>query len=87
MAAPASAVQSVPGRFWTWTAADLTGQIQPVLHAFGGTEQALSALAVADGPATRPVNALPEAGARSYSGRAAARPCPLHQEGGASNVQ
>ena len=51
-AAPASAVQSVPGRFWTWTAADLTGQIQPVLHAFAGTEQALSALAVADGPAT-----------------------------------
>jgi monoamine oxidase len=51
-AAPASAVQSVPGRFWTWTAADVTGQIQPVLHAFAGTEQALSALAVADGPAT-----------------------------------
>jgi monoamine oxidase len=49
--APASAVQSVPGRFWTWTAADLTGQIQPVLHAFAGTEQALSALGVADGPA------------------------------------
>jgi monoamine oxidase len=51
-AAAASAVQSVPGRFWTWTAADLTGQIQPVLHAFAGTEQGLSALAVADGPAT-----------------------------------
>jgi monoamine oxidase len=56
-AAPASAVQSVPGRFWTWTAADLTGQIQPVLHAFGGTEQALSALAVADGPAAWAVQA------------------------------
>jgi monoamine oxidase len=50
-AAP-SAVQSVPGRFWTWTAADMTGQIQPVLHAFAGTEQGLAALAVADGPAT-----------------------------------
>lgn len=50
--AAASAVQSVPGRFWTWTAADATGQIQPVLHAFGGTEQGLAALAVADGPAT-----------------------------------
>jgi monoamine oxidase len=50
--AAASAVQSVPGRFWTWTAADMTGQIQPVLHAFAGTEQGLSALAVADGPAT-----------------------------------
>jgi monoamine oxidase len=50
--APASAVQSVPGRFWTWTAADTSGQVQPVLHAFAGTEQGLSALAVADGPAT-----------------------------------
>jgi monoamine oxidase len=50
--AAASAVQSVPGRFWTWTAADMTGQIQPVLHAFAGTQQGLSALAVPDGPAT-----------------------------------
>ena len=48
----ASAVQSVPGRFWTWTATDPTGHVQPVLHAFAGTEQGLSALAVADGPAT-----------------------------------
>jgi len=48
----ASAVQSVPGRFWTWTAADGTGQIQPVLHAFAGTEAGLAALGVADGPAT-----------------------------------
>jgi monoamine oxidase len=48
----ASAVQSVPGRFWTWTAADATGQVQPVLHAFAGTEQGLAALGVADGPAT-----------------------------------
>jgi monoamine oxidase len=50
-AAAASAVQSVPDRFWTWTAADGSGQIQPVLHAFGGTEEGLAALAVADGPA------------------------------------
>jgi monoamine oxidase len=50
--AAASAVQSVPGRFWTWTAADATGRVQPVLHAFAGTEQGLSALAVAAGPAT-----------------------------------
>jgi monoamine oxidase len=50
--AAASAVQSVPGRFWTWTATDMTGQVQPVLHAFAGTQQGLSALAVADGPAT-----------------------------------
>jgi monoamine oxidase len=48
----ASAVQSVPGRFWTWTATDLTAEVQPVLHAFAGTEQGLSVLAVADGPAT-----------------------------------
>ena len=49
--AAASAVQSVPDRFWTWTATDATGQVQPVLHAFGGTEAGLAALAVADGPA------------------------------------
>ena len=50
-AAP-SAVQSVPDRFWTWTAADGSGQVQPVLHAFGGTEEGLAALAAAEGPAT-----------------------------------
>ena len=50
--ARASAVQSVPGRFWTWTAADATGRVQPVLHAFAGTESGLAVLAVADGPAT-----------------------------------
>jgi monoamine oxidase len=49
--APASAVQSIPGRFWTWTATDGSGQVQPVLHAFGGTEEGLAALGVADGPA------------------------------------
>jgi monoamine oxidase len=49
--AAASAVQSVPDRFWTWTAADRTGQVQPVLHAFSGTEAALAGLAVAKGPA------------------------------------
>ncbi|HTX26757.1 MAG TPA: NAD(P)/FAD-dependent oxidoreductase [Streptosporangiaceae bacterium] len=49
--AVASAVQSVPDRFWTWTATDGSGQVQPVLHAFGGTEQGLAALAVAEGPA------------------------------------
>ena len=50
-AAP-SAVQSVPGKFWTWTAADATGQVQPVLHSFGGTEPGLAALAGPDGAAT-----------------------------------
>lgn len=49
--AAASAVQSVPDRFWTWTAADRTGQVQPVLHAFSGTEEGLAALAVSEGPA------------------------------------
>jgi len=44
-------VQSGPDRFWTWTAADGSGQVQPVLHAFGGTEAGLAALAVARGPA------------------------------------
>jgi len=49
--AAASAVQSVPDRFWTWTGTDGSGQVQPALHAFGGTSEALAALAVADGPA------------------------------------
>jgi monoamine oxidase len=49
--AAASAVQSVPERFWTWTATDASGQVQPVLHAFGGTKAGLAALAVANGPA------------------------------------
>jgi monoamine oxidase len=49
--AAASAVQSGPDRFWTWTAADQTGQVQPVLHAFSGTEAGLAALAVSEGPA------------------------------------
>jgi monoamine oxidase len=49
--AAASAVQSVPDRYWTWTATDGSGQVQPVLHAFAGTEAGLAALAVAEGPA------------------------------------
>jgi monoamine oxidase len=50
-AAPASAVQSTADRFWTWTAADASGQVQPVLHAFRGTRTGLAALGVAEGPA------------------------------------
>jgi monoamine oxidase len=48
--APTSAVQSVPGRFWTWTATDASGEVQPVLHCFGGTQAGLADLGVADGP-------------------------------------
>lgn len=47
-----SAVLSVPHRFWTWTATDASGQVQPVLHAFGGSPQALERLEVDQGPAT-----------------------------------
>ncbi|HEY1617741.1 MAG TPA: NAD(P)/FAD-dependent oxidoreductase [Streptosporangiaceae bacterium] len=50
--ATASAVLSVPGRFWTWTAVDASGAVQPVLHAFGGTPGALAALDVRGGPRT-----------------------------------
>lgn len=32
-----SAVQDVEHRFWTWTARDSTGVVQPVLHAFAGS--------------------------------------------------
>jgi monoamine oxidase len=45
-------VQSVPGKFWTWTAADATGRVQPVLHCFGGTEAGLAALTGPDGATT-----------------------------------
>ena len=54
LAAPAeaSAVHSLPELFWTWTATDGSGLVQPVLHAFAGTEEGLAALEVARGPAT-----------------------------------
>lgn len=48
--ARASAVQAVSGRFWTWTATDASGQVQPVVHSFAGTPSGLSALAVETGP-------------------------------------
>jgi monoamine oxidase len=46
------AVQSVPGRFWTWTATDESGEVQPVLHGFSGSGPALAALNVEAGAAT-----------------------------------
>ena len=55
---PWSAVQSVPERFWTWTATDLSGSVQPMLHCFSGSGPALDALQV-------------EAGARTWAERAA----------------
>jgi phytoene dehydrogenase-like protein len=40
--AAVSAVQSVPDRFWTWTATDGSGQVQPVLHSSGGTDELIA---------------------------------------------
>lgn len=46
---PASAVLSVPERYWTWTAR-AGDAVQPVVNAFAGSQAALDGLAVADGP-------------------------------------
>lgn len=46
-----SAVLSVPGRYWTWTATGDDG-VQPVVHAFAGSEPALARLEVGHGPGT-----------------------------------
>ena len=47
----ASAVQSVLDRYWTWTATDESGELQPVLHCFGGSVPALDELQVDSGAA------------------------------------
>ncbi len=47
-----SAVQSVPERFWTWTATDETGTVQPMVHCFSGSGPALDSLQVEAGPRT-----------------------------------
>jgi len=47
---PASAVLSVASRFWTWTAADATGRVAPVLNCFAGSAAALDNLEVDAGP-------------------------------------
>ncbi len=49
--APPSAVLSVPGRYWNWTANGADGEVQPVACCFAGSPRALEALGVADGPA------------------------------------
>jgi monoamine oxidase len=52
LAGPAqpSAVMSVPGRYWSWTATGDEGRPQPVVSAFAGSSEALDALAVGAGP-------------------------------------
>ncbi len=47
-----SALLSVPGRFWTWTAVDVEGTVAPVLSSFAGSAPGLAALDVASGPDT-----------------------------------
>jgi|GEM_PF-407789 len=57
------AVQDVNHRFWTWTATDASGDVQPVLHCFSGSGAALDALRVESGPqewAARAVELRPE---------------------------
>jgi monoamine oxidase len=51
-AAPASAVMSVPDRYWCWTANGGDGSVAPVLNCFAGSPGALGRLAVAAGPET-----------------------------------
>ncbi|MCZ3385844.1 MAG: FAD-dependent oxidoreductase [Actinomycetia bacterium] len=47
---PWSAVQSVADRYWTWTATDATGAVQPMVHCFAGSGRALDRLQVEAGP-------------------------------------
>jgi monoamine oxidase len=47
--APPSAVLSVPGRWWCWTATGADG-VQPVVSCFAGSAPALAGLAVENGP-------------------------------------
>jgi monoamine oxidase len=46
----ASAVMSVPERYWTWTSTGAGGAVQPVLNAFAGSAAALERLDVSPGP-------------------------------------
>lgn len=47
----ASAVMSVPDRFWCWTSAAGDGVVAPVLHCFAGSPPALRALGIEGGAA------------------------------------
>jgi monoamine oxidase len=44
-----SAVMSVRGRYWSWTAVDQTGGVTPVLNSFMGSRAALQASGVSEG--------------------------------------
>ena len=46
----AGAVMSVAGRYWCWTATDGTGSVQPVLHCFAGSPDAIDRLDAYRGP-------------------------------------
>lgn len=47
---PTSAVLSVAEGYWCWTATDISGEVQPVLHCFAGSPASLTRLGVAHGP-------------------------------------
>jgi monoamine oxidase len=47
---PPSSVHSVPEFFWTWTAQDGNGKVQPVVSCFSGSPSALEKLDVKNGP-------------------------------------
>jgi monoamine oxidase len=47
--APATAVMSVPDRYWTWTSTADGGRVQPVVNAFAGSAPALERLGVESG--------------------------------------
>lgn len=47
-----SAVMSVAGRYWSWTAQGEDGSVQPVVSCFAGTSKALDELNVSNGPET-----------------------------------
>jgi len=50
-AAHTSAVLDVNRRFWSWTATDASGEVQPVVHCFSGSPAALEGLDVSEGAA------------------------------------
>lgn len=47
-----SAVMSVAGRYWTWTAVDASGEVAPVLNSFMGSRKAIDAAGVAHDPSS-----------------------------------